>query len=365
MSIHSSFWTGGIKSGVTCMSFTPDGLSLVLAESGDIHVYDTKTCNLRTSIECDCIVRYLAVTKNSQRVFYSGIKCVRTWMLNDPDSELCFRTGNFVSGLALTRDDLYIICSLQNMVQVRRVSDNTLLHQMQTAGLVRGIALSPDSRLILSWTHCTDLIKQHLQLWNLMKGISHSSLLHQDASIKEAVFFPDSEFVAAGCSDGLVVIFCVASGVVVNTLTPGMDEPFHVRDIAISSDSKFLVCCSLSNTVSLFGLTKTQGRLLISRTFHSSLNCVAFNPNSVHFAVAGYNHPVAIWIAPEWHDRIHFHFQSGFKNLVFTLMCVKHRIDASYQVTDQSFPCLPMAVWLNIFLHLHYCCCPADLLNEY
>ncbi|WP_298333219.1 hypothetical protein [Asticcacaulis sp.] len=47
----------------------------------------------------------------------------------------------------------------------------------------------------------------------------------------------------------------------------------------------------------------------------------------------------------KWSDRTNVYFSPAFRSLVFTLMCIKHRLD----LCDSQIPCLAMSLWLDIF----------------
>eukprot|EP00053_Salpingoeca_punica_P008276 m.74706 g.74706 ORF g.74706 m.74706 type:complete len:178 (-) comp14528_c1_seq1:597-1130(-) len=65
---------------------------------------------------------------------------------------------------------------------------------------------------------------------------------------------------------------------------------------------------------------------------------------------------VYIWTLCHWSDRTHRLFAPAFKSAVFTLMCVRQRLEHAASKPDpdeQLLPCLPLELWLLIFVFLN------------
>lgn len=360
MSVVHVFDEPGDK-GLHTLAFTPDGSSIVSANRHNIFVHSTCSYELRAllqnrhpapGIEC------FAITSDSGKVvFVTEDAAVKSWTMCAGDAAVCkFRVRSGISVIApiivLTPDDQFILMSTTDIIEIHRMDNNTYVRPLVAPPRkwchFTCVAVSPDCQFVVASS------VDSLYVWTFASGITKHTI-QESAPNNHAIVSADSKLILAARADSSISIYCIYSGNLTRKLEGYGYAVFH---IAISPDSRFVAYANGNDFVRLAALNKPSAKpLRMSHKSFISATQVAFHPNSILFASVSKCSPVTVYVTREWSDRIHHLFSKEFKALVFSLMCTKARLDARTITTPACLPCLPMAVWLNIFLFLQHATC--------
>jgi WD40 repeat protein len=124
----------------------------------------------------------------------------------------------------------------------------------------------------------------------------------QSAAILSVAFSPDGKMLAAGCNDGLVIVWEVPSGAVVKSLP---DHQKAVNSVAFSPDGNLLASGSDDSTIRLWDLTTWAAHDLKETRY---IRVVAFSPDSKTLAAGGSDRSISIWNPSA--DKSSYHLQA-------------------------------------------------------
>ena len=184
-------------------------------------------------------------------------------------------------------------------VKLWDVASGTLkqtLADQKGEGFLRGVAFSPDGRLLVS---CN---AENTILWNVASGTMRTLSRYHDQVLSVA-FSPDGKVLAFGSQDGwgkfgVVKLWDVASGVLRKTLTLSTGRPplgfVGAVPVAFSPDGRLLALSTGDNMVKFWDMpTGTLGRTLTGHT--KGVNSVTFSPDGKMLASASDDGTVKLW----------------------------------------------------------------------
>jgi WD40 repeat protein len=206
---------------------------------------------------------------------------------------------------------------------------------------VNSVSFSPDGRQLASGSDdCT------VRLWSVPEGVLGPVLQHHN-SVFCVAFSPvvGSNMLASGCSDRIVRLWDV-NGIGQQLMRELQGHTSYLSGLAFSPDGSQLVSGSNDKTMRLWSVA--SGKLLkILEGYLGAVTSVAFHPNGKQVALCRADSTMRIWTVCEWSDRTHQLFGEERKRLVFCLMCVRDKLEAT--TAGSRVPRLPMALWLDIF----------------
>ena len=152
---------------------------------------------------------------------------------------------------------------------------------------VTSVAFSLDGKLLAAGSY-----DKTVMLWDVASGQEVNTLTYTDG-VTSVAFSPDRKLLAAGSGDNTVILWDVASGQEVNTLKGG--HTGVVRSVAFSPDGKLLAAGSSDNTVMLWDVASGQKvRTLTGHTDH--VTSVTFSPDGKLLASgSSWDHTVILW----------------------------------------------------------------------
>ena len=138
------------------------------------------------------------------------------------------------------------------------------------SGGVRAVAISPDSRLLVSGSE-----DNTIKIWQLKTGRLVRTLIGHTNWISSLAITPDGEMLVSGSGDNTIKIWQLKTGQLVRTLT---SHTGSVYTLAISADGQTIASGSGDNTIKIWQL-KT-GQLVRTLTRHSyAVNSLAISPD--------------------------------------------------------------------------------------
>jgi WD40 repeat protein len=200
-------------------------------------------------------------------------------------------------------------------IKIWRVRDGKQLHTLEGHGYsVNSVSFSPDGELLASGSN-DDTIK----IWRVRDGkllqtlYGHSSneletyspysksaesdawaalfKLLREIIVLSVAFSPDGALIAAGIANGLIKLWRVRDGKLLQTFM-GHSEP--VRSVVFSSNGELLVSGSVDKTVKIWRVS--DGKLLHTLEGHSErVNSVSFSPDGKLLASGSADETINIW----------------------------------------------------------------------
>ncbi|MCT7966792.1 serine/threonine protein kinase [Laspinema sp. D1] len=151
---------------------------------------------------------------------------------------------------------------------------------------VNSIALSPDSRLLVSGS-----VDKTVKLWDLESGQVRQSLSGHSNEIWSVTFSPDGSKVASSSGDGTIKVWETSTGKLLHTLT---DHAAWVMSVAFSPDGKQLASGGFDNTIKLWNAE--TGELIRSIAGHSGwVFSLAYSPDGQLLASGSFDRTIKIW----------------------------------------------------------------------
>ena len=205
-----------------------------------------------------------------------------------------------------------------------------------------------------------------MSLWRIrdesdVSAVSITNLMREAGDVSSCLAFSpvDRQLLACGNDVGNIVL----SKVVDRALVVERDLQGHthcVWSVAFSPCGKQLVSASCDKTARLWSVAR--GTCLCVLQGHTWIVFGAyFFHNGKQLASGSYDDTLRIWTVCPWNDRVHHLFGAQLKMAVFTLMCVRARLEQKpWQGQElrrssrraMQLPRLPMEVWLLVFEQL-------------
>jgi WD40 repeat protein len=282
---------------VNHVSFSPDGRQLASASSdGTIKLWEVENGREIASFRghrgpVSCVLfspdgSLLASTSMDKTLKFWN---VATW--GDAYTLEGYRGWAF--GAVFSPDGRRIITAGFGLVRVSDAQNGQTLTTISVrGGGVRGLALSPDGKVIATSTE----FRKDFDLWDVATG-QHISTFHGHTGlVRNVAFTPDGRELASAGEDGTVRMWDVATGRNIRTLH---GHAAGVFGVACSPDGCLLASLGWDGRVKIWEITtgheiRTLDGLSQRPSFFFG-NSIAFGPDGLRLAVADDDGQVIVW----------------------------------------------------------------------
>jgi WD40 repeat protein len=164
-----------------------------------------------------------------------------------------------------------------------------------TEGMILGIVLSPNGRLIASAG--TD---QTITLLDVGSGATIRTLFGHTHWVNSVTFSRDGRRLASGSEDGTVKVWDVASG---RALTTFRGHSLAVQDVAFSPDGRLVASAGLDKLVKIWDATREPESQTLG-SFGDSVSGLAFDCDGRSLAVGCADRTVTTWDIPSGRKKL-------------------------------------------------------------
>ncbi|KAF2857149.1 tricorn protease domain 2-containing protein [Piedraia hortae CBS 480.64] len=237
---------------------------------------------------------HLMVTPDSQRVLFGDWRGLYLYDFQTQQEPMKLRLGVNITAMTLSPDGKTIWAGHWDGRITQLDVDLALKSPQHRTGPAKA-ALSTDGRSLALWSP-----RNQLSLWNIETRICERRLTddrllhHWQRRYKEMLISSDSRFVVVASLSwppkNVVLIWDMEA----NALRELKDRPVYVTALALSPDSKTLLCGSYDGQIWAFDLER--GVLREKFTGHTKLiTAIAFSPDGQNFASASFDNTIRIW----------------------------------------------------------------------
>jgi WD40 repeat protein len=234
------------------VAFSPDGTAMAVKTTyRAIQVWHLPEDRLLSTVESELYIGDLAVSPEGEYLAVGGADVVEVWRVSD--GVLLHQLevgGDYLRHMTFSLDGTLLATAPDDgTVQLWRVSDGALLHKMEGHEYpANAAAFSADGEILASAS--TD---DTVRLWQVSTGAQLRVLEAEYSSLYSVAFSPAGSVVAAGADDGVIHMWRVSDGKPLGELAGHTDE---ILALTFTADGMYLVSGSPDGSVRLWGVVE-------------------------------------------------------------------------------------------------------------
>ncbi len=176
----------------------------------------------------------VAITANGQTLITGSNQGIELWDINTGRLVLTLPESGEANAIAISPDSRTLVSGhLDNTVKVWNLLNGNLVHTLEAGErgfIVESVAISPDGQTIAAGTY------REIRLWNLERGIRQRTIVaHCDLCyVYELAFTPDGTAIVSTSEDG-TKIWNIADGTLIRNLDGS------AKSLALSGDRTLIL----------------------------------------------------------------------------------------------------------------------------
>ena len=272
---------------VNAVSFSADGRLIALACDGRLALVVDEIGRECLRIRHDAAVpavRDVRIDPAGGRLATAAERSARIWAMADGGPLLRLSHGDTVRGLAFSPDGrLLATGSADKTARIWDAGTGERLLELPHPGSVLDVAFSPDGRLLA--TACS---AGSAWLWTTADG-GQVHQVHHDGTVRAVAFSPDGRLFATGGTDGTARLWDAATGAGLAT----MRHQGPVRALAFSSEGQLLASGGSDGTARLWDAATGAG--LATMRHQGPVRALTFSPDGQLLATGSQDRMVKLW----------------------------------------------------------------------
>ncbi|MHA2334001.1 MAG: WD40 domain-containing protein [Candidatus Hodarchaeales archaeon] len=286
----------GHSGDIESLIYSPDGSILVSGDlDGMIKVWDVVSGDNYTHSGLSPIM-CLAISPDGKTLVSGTVNgLIEIWNTTNWKKQYFEAHGEAVRAVDFSADGkLMVSCSDDQTIKIWNAIDwnsNPVLPFENQGDYVMDVEFSPvTSQLLASTVIDNEFLIRDLESGSKQELIGHGSGVGVNPRTKVA-FSPDEQLLATGGGDGLIKLWDVTSGKLIQTLTGYTSS---LMEVVFSPDGTLLASCSQDSTVKIWNVARgTDFQELTEQT--SAISAVAFSPDGTIIASSTDDQEVALW----------------------------------------------------------------------
>jgi WD40 repeat protein len=269
--------------------------------------------NLSTALFSESIgdICRVAISPDSRLVAKGGSDGkIAIWQMDRGQNILNLKAhAGHVVGLVFTADSQRLISSsFDRTIKIWDIQSQICLQTWQLLAPVYRIALSPDGRMLASSSNCGDVL-----LWDVATGQLIKTLTGHSLTVVDVAFQPQGHLLASGSFDTTIKIWDLETGECLQTLA---EHQQIVTAIDFHPQGHKLVSGSFDTTIKIWDLE--SGLCLQTIQQHSkTVIDVLFSPNGQQMISASQDLTVRLW--DKGHDWQCIKVLHGHENIIWSI----------------------------------------------
>ena len=287
----------GPGTGMRHVDFTPDGSKLVVAGYGKhTDVFDLKTGKLLHRLAQESNVFSGAISSDGETLATGGHD-IRLWDIKAGARFAVFgRLGGTIRGLALSPDGKTLLSGHDNQIKVWDVATRTELITLPPEHLnIYDLAVSPDGKMFAAATgdYRQPTEAGEVKLWDLASGKLLHSMSGESTWFYDIAFTPDSDALIMPDARGRVRFLDIEKRSLKGDLRCGS----RVRALALVPPGNLLATSAGDGQVSIWEATSGK-RVALYAGHEKSTYALASSPDGTVLASGGVGQTVKLWATP-------------------------------------------------------------------